>query len=529
MGIIDNIINFYKGAPKRGASAAVAKSPSSLLQTRNPDWALQASDSKLCNDLMGGTKAMRLARTEYLPKKGSETDADYAIRLAGAFLDNFYQKTIIFYLGQVFKKELRYQDDEDKAAKKPYDADWFEEFKENVDLAGNNLTVFGKQVFQAGLVDGVTFVLTDYSGVKSVTDPETGQLLYKDENDGSLKPKTLAADEKLNQRPYFIHVKASQVLDAWTGIENGELKLKHFRYEEIVESPNDADGLDRETVSQIIAWWPHKWEKWEVRNSNATLIDYGPNSLGEIPVVWFRPGEPTGTLTARPPLDDLAEMNRAYWAATADHDGRLMPFVRSPAALAVGLGIPEGQQVQFSPARIIETDNPQGRLESIGIDSASAVNSQNDLREKRDAMRDYGLQTVQSGVTATMSENVATNAASSLKGWCAVFKDCLENAHYYAARYQGWEDGPAIVVNMEFKNSLDLNLLGHLQQAVTAEIIVPKFYVQQLLSMLPYSDEWTDEDALNPNFGKETEYEFPEYTRTQKTPVGEKIAPVGER
>jgi hypothetical protein len=509
-----------------------SRSASPKLNERSVDWCEQQAMSRLCNDLMGGTKAMRLAGEDYLPKKPSETEKDYRARLNGAYLDNFFQKTVIFYLGQVFKKELDYQNAQDKDADLPYDIDWFDGFQENVDLAGNNLTVFGKQVFQAGMVDGVTFVLTDYVNTELDKDPENGQLMFKD-TDGEWKVKNATVDERLNLRPYFIHVMAKQVLDVWVDVDGGAITVKHFRYKETVEIPKkgDVDGLDREKVEQIIAWWPHKWEKWQVRGAQLTWVAAGDNTLGKIPLAWFRPGEPSAAMTARPPLDDLAELNRVYWAAAADHDGRLMPYVRSPAAFGVSLGLPEDKKIEFGPARMIQVDNPNARLESVGIDSASAVNSQTDLREKREAMRGYGYQEVEAGVTATMSQNAATNAASSLKGWCAVFKDCLENAHRYVSMYQGWEDGPAILVNTEFKNSLDLNLLSHLQQSVNSKIIDPKYYVQQLLSMMPYSDEWTVENVINPDFGKDREYELPEFGGLFSKPSveGQSKTPAGER
>jgi hypothetical protein len=264
------------------------------------------------------------------------------------------------------------------------------------------------------------------------------------------------------------------------------------------------------------------------------MVSSGPNSLGKIPLAWFMPGgERDGGLTAIPPLLDLAELNRVYWAASADHDGRLMPFVRSPAAFGRCLGFPEDKKIPFSPGKMILSDNPNAMIDSIGVDTASAVNSQADLREKREAMRDWGLQTVQSGVTATMSENVATNASSSLKGWVADFKDCLENALRNAALFQGWTDGPAIVINTEFKNSLDLNVLGHLQQAVTSKIIKPDYYVFILLSMIANSDEFAVDDVLNPDFGKEEDYGsalFNDYGGNKKdnpSDEGEKKQPAG--
>ena len=64
-----------------------------------------------------------------------------------------------------------------------------------------------------------------------------------------------------------------------------------------------------------------------------------------------------------------------------------------------------------------------------------------------------------------------------------------------------------VLVNTEFKNSLDLNVLAHLQRAATDKIILPEYYVSQLLSMMPFSDEWTVDTVLNPKFGKEAEWE----------------------
>jgi hypothetical protein len=509
-------------APMSIMPAGQAADPK-LIFADTQDWAAQRTAIELGNALMGGTRAMRAKGIAYLPRKGSESDKEYAARLAGAHLDNFFQKTVIFYLGQVFKRELRYEDPEDAKASKRASAGkgptvskaelgWFETFKEDVDLAGTSLTIFGKDVFQAGLVDGVTFVVVDYTPVKTRQDAATGRLEYLDAAEGAWKPKSPAVDQALNLRPYLIHVKASQVLDAWTSAEGGKLILKHFRYQESVEVEIDTDGLTRETSTQVIAWWPHKWEKWRKSSAGSCVkVDSGPNTLGRVPVAWFRPGEPTGGLTARPPLDDLAEMNRSYWAAMADHDGRLMPYVRSPAFFSVGVDPPKGAEaVPMSPGMMISVDNPSARLESVGVDSASAVNSQTDLNDKREAMRDYGLQTVQAGVTATMSENVATNASSSLKGWCAVFKDCMENAHRLAAAYQGMADGPALVVNTEFKSALDLNLLGHLYQAVAGRVLRPEYYASVLLSMMPFSDEWDVDSAVNPDFGKEDGYLLPE-------------------
>jgi hypothetical protein len=61
---------------------------------------------------------------------------------------------------------------------------------------------------------------------------------------------------------------------------------------------------------------------------------------------------------------------------------------------------------------------------------------------------------------------------------------------------------------MDFKSTLDLNLLSHLFQSVTAGIVNPEYYIAQLLSMMPYSDDWTVDNVLNPEFGKEEQDEL---------------------
>ena len=66
-----------------------------------------------------------------------------------------------------------------------------------------------------------------------------------------------------------------------------------------------------------------------------------------------------------------------------------------------------------------------------------------------------------------------------------------------------------MVVNQEFRNTLDLTVLTHLYQAVAGRVIKPDYYISILLSMMPYSDEWDVAKVLNPEFG--TEYAPPEF------------------
>jgi hypothetical protein len=454
---------------------------------------------RLPNALMGGTWAMRRARTEYLPRKLEEDSGEYEQRLRCASLDNFFMRTVNSYLGQVFQKDVAVHE---PLGGTSYDPAFFEAFREDVDLAGGSLTAFSRRVFRNGLVDGVSFVAVDHPRL-STRETASGGLEYL-APDGAWRPKTPDADRALNMRPYFVSVKASQVLDAYRDVFGGRVSLRHFRYEELVEEPLDGDGLTRSGARRIVAWWPDRWETWTVGGREGSVMTgSGRNPLGEIPVAVFMPGEPRESLTAYPPLGDLAELNRVYWDATSDHDNRLMRFVRSPAFLARCLGLSDRERVPLGPSRIISTEKPDADLRSVGVDAASAANSASDLDGKRESMREYGLQALKAHVTATISENAAAAAASSLKGWCSAFKDCLENALRLAARWNGWDDGPAVDVNTRFRYGMDLNLLNWLSRSVMPNgPIRPEHMVECYRMMQFNTDEYSLEDILDPGYRK---------------------------
>jgi hypothetical protein len=422
-------------------------------------------------------------------------------------------KTVAYYLGQVFAKEVRYQEldkeqEIEAEAEYDYDQDFFDEFKENVDGDGNNLNIFSKNLFKTALIDGVTFILVDHVSVDIRQNPESGRLEYLDKKDNFWKPKSLDVDQKLNLKPYFIHVKANQILDIWVDSENGQSIIKHFRYKQFIEVPKDDDGLEREIVAQIIAWWPNKWEKWISKDGGSPyLAESGPNNLGVVPVVPLILGDRMESLTAMPPLRDLAEENRSLWQAYSDHDGRLMPFVRSPAFLGINLGNPANPDeiIPFGPSKLINAQSGAS-LQSVGVDPSSFSSSQTDIDGKKESMRDYGLQTLQANVTATASENSSVTGNASLKEWCANLQDSLENGLKLVAMYRGGTDGPAVIINTEFRRGFDSSVLSLAKNCTYPDgPFKPEYFASLWLAMAPNSSDWTVETIIHPDYGKDLE------------------------
>ena len=425
---------------------------------RTPEWEEQLKRIALPRALMSGTTAMRAARERYLPRKVEESNEEYDERLGRAVLLNEFKRTVSYVSGQVFQKPVKYQETAEGEAA-AYNEAFFEQFQENVDAQGTNLSMFTANVFREGVVDGVVFVLAEYPQIELQKDAG-GRTLYKDAT-GEWRPRTAKADAENGWNPYLVMVKAEQVLDAWLDVTNGRAVLRSFRYLEEVKREND-DG-ERVDVSRVRALYPDRWEVWEaVDKGEYVLVSSGPNTLGIVPVSWFMPGEQCGGLSAHPALDDLAEMNLAHWKAYSDHQV-LMMFGRSPVWHGHRLYFinEKSEQVApiFGPGRFFTSSEDGADLRSVGVDPASIEKSFQDLRAMEEYMGLYGLQLVTQqttgGITATQASIAAASSDSTAKGWVQKLQDCMENVLRHVALWQGEADGPALYINDEFRLPYD--------------------------------------------------------------------------
>src|SRR5574344_1833491 len=194
----------------------------------------QRSDMKTCEDLMGGTEAMRRAGTRYVAQ-GAQGKDEYEDRLKRTTLLNVYRRTLNFLRGQVFQKTITIGSAKDALSEA--EMKQFYDWSEDVDLRGKNLTTWSGGVFRQGLQDGVTFAVVDFSDVQTRTTADGG-IEYLD-SDGVWRAKTAAADAANGWRPYLVRVNAGQVLDAWGTWKDGVPTIEHFRYIESIQVPDD--------------------------------------------------------------------------------------------------------------------------------------------------------------------------------------------------------------------------------------------------------------------------------------------------
>lgn len=452
--------------------------------------------------LLGGTKIMREAGEKYLPRKRGEDKESYENRLNGAVLVNHYARTGGYLAGQVFQKPVSYQKPEDGRGAPEDQEEYWKVFAENVDAQGANLSMFTARVFRAGVDDGVTFLLADYSRVN--VEQDGAGYTYLREEDGTTRPKTAATDEERNLRPYWVPITADNVLDCVLEVVSGVPVVRSFRYLEQITERDEKGG--EVLINRVRVFSATDWELWEqiegrgdyVRRGGGPLKDERGRTLGVVPVVWFIPGRPVTPVTARPVMEDLAWMNVSHWQAYSNHI-QLMNWVRSPAWFGKKLLTSSGDTPVMSPGHLISVDDDSASLESVGVDSGSVNWSLSDLKDKTEYMSLYGLQMITStatNITATQAEFIAGSSESQLKEWVQALQDTMENALKLIARWKGFADGPALSINTEFRLALNVQLLTFLSSLCDKGQLSTQTLLETLKLMGVFADEFTVKDEL---------------------------------
>ena len=163
----------------------------------SPDFTLPiVTDMKVnwtkITDISSGTAHFKAKGQTYLPKEPKETDDSYKVRLSRAILFNVFNKTVDALSGVAFLKPPRLGDDVPAQ---------IADYSEDIDLQGNSFAVFSKRLFDDAVRNGVTYAYVQSPNVED-------------------EVNSRADEVRLNIRPYWVHVKAENVLN-WRYITVG--------------------------------------------------------------------------------------------------------------------------------------------------------------------------------------------------------------------------------------------------------------------------------------------------------------------
>jgi hypothetical protein len=393
-----------------------------------PDYkclAYQEQEADLCvaRDCYIGTKAVRAKTTRYLPQFPAEDNDSYTARLGQSVFFNAFKRTIQGLTGLVFRKNLDLGEDIDATLKSHL---------ENVDNQGTHIDVFAKNILEAGLRDGHTYIFVDMPKPEGVTN--------------------LAQERAAALRPYWVHYLKDQVINFRWVESNGQLILDLAIIEECKTVP-DGDYGEREQ-KQYRVLKPGEFYLYEVEEGQkgqaptVTEVERGTTSLSYIPLYAFY-ADKQGPFCSQPPLLDLANENLRHYRLRSDLDN-IMHVCNVPILAAIG------RQNTDSPLTVsgCVVDLPlEGDLKYTEHSGAAIGAAQKELEQSQSIMASLGLMLLSDQpkpqMTATESSYKNQSELSTLSGVARSLQDALEAAFAAHADYLGANPG-SIEVNKDF-------------------------------------------------------------------------------
>lgn len=463
--------------------------------TPSSAYARMASLWTMIDDILAGADAIRAAGERYLPKYEGESREEYKRRLETAPWRSEFADALRGLASKPFGKEVALQGQVSANLKT---------IAEDVDGRGHNLHVFAGEVFDRGVAKGMGAILVDYP---------------------SMAPGATLADERQSgARPYWVHVRAEDILALYTTWVGRREIVSHVRIRELHV---ERDGFGEKAANRVrvlelapesdeaAAAIKPRWQLWEERKSPGAKdgktwekIGEGPITLPEIPLALFFTGEREGAQFVRPPLRDLAHMQIELYQATSRKE-EILTFAGAPMLSAKGLAPPaDGEvKIEVGPKRVLfappALDGGQTGWEFVQPAAANIKEIRDDVAGIVDDMRRLGMQpmTQRSGtVTATATSVEAAKAHSAVEAWAVALKDALEQAFVFTAMWLAEPATAEVFVDTDFSvATLESAPLDALAKARAAKDISRKTYVDELRRrdvLGPQFDRDADEEAL---------------------------------
>ncbi len=415
------------------AATVADKSPAILAMEH--DWSLAAA-------LMGGTRAMRAAKTTFLPKWPNEDQRMYDTRIATATLYPAYQQTVETLAAKPFSKPLTIGEDVPPEIK-----NWCED----IDLEGRNLHVFGSDLMESALGEGLTGILVDFP-TRVRKNPDGSEAVI---------PNTQAAEKAAGLRPYMVHIKAGQLIDCQAARVNGKWSIQQLRFMECIQEPDGEFGSTE--IEQIRVLTPGVWTTWRKKKNAAgtaedwTLHEGGVTTLDYVP---FFPvyGKRTGFMLGKPPMIELGHLNVKHWQSQSDQD-TLLHIARVPILVRTGMQdtvLPDGTMVK--PELVIggsaAVDLPKDATLSYCEHTGSAIGAgKTALDDLKSEMRQAGAEML---VIKPGSQTRIEAASENAKGMCALqrvalgLQDALNTALQCMADWVKQPTGGHVSIFMDF-------------------------------------------------------------------------------
>ena len=392
------------------------------------DYSAMAPYWRKVDTIVEGIDAMRSAREKYLPRFPNESKKDYEFRLSVSTMTNVYRDVVESLANKPFAEETNVVDNDQSPEQ-------IKQIAENIDGRGNHIHVFLADTFFYGINNVIDWILVDYPVVdRSVV-------------------RTLADERAMNVRPYWVHIRAEQVLEIRSEMING---IEQIVYVRIRESEKRIRVFEQ--IGSVTTWAVYLKDEQGEWNIDSE----GVLTIGIIPMVPFFTGRRKGaSWQFNPALKDAADLQiELFQKETA------LKHVRTLACfpMLAGNGIQpdtdasgKPKPIPVGPGAVLyapPNDNgTSGAWTVLSADSASMQFLAADIATTQESIRELGKQplTAQSGnVTRITAAFAASKGNSSVQKWALDLKDAAEQCLMITAKWLGLDVEPELRIFTDF-------------------------------------------------------------------------------
>jgi hypothetical protein len=397
--------------------------------TRSAAYNLMAPRWEMLRTIMSGTPAMREAGKTYLPQFAAESDDDYDARLQKTVLTNYLEDAVRNAASLPFKKPISISESTPEPIKL---------ILEDVDLQGRDITRFATEVMHDGVTAGYTFILVDFPRVAD-------------------KVQNLGQEKAMKARPYWVHLKADDVVAVYSTRINGVETITHLRFlEETVERVEFKEV----TVRRVRVYEPGLYSVYreDPETKKWVLDESGPMSIPIVPIVPIMCGRSEGSpFVVKPLFMDLAFKQIEHWQSASDQRN-ILSFARFPLLAVAGIGTDSTDTHAIGPGKLLATSDPQGKWYYVEPSGNAIEAGRKDLETLKEEMRILGLQPQigeTGSVTATARALDETRVHSAVQVLALNLEDALNQAIDLTCLWLNIQTEEATVqVNRDFGISL---------------------------------------------------------------------------
>lgn len=439
-------------------AAQVAKKDDPATQSK--DYEAMDDDWHLIRDVLAGARVIKNGGTQYLPKFQKESQSAYEARLASTPWRPEFVDALRSLCSKPFTKEVVVNPDAPDAVQGAIVDLKTKKRKgglvDDIDGQGNSLHVFARETFFHGVASGLEAIYVAWSADRPL--------------------RTRAEEQLAGARPYWVHVRADNILALNFKVIAGRTVVSHIRIRECMIEQDGFDEIEVKRV-RVLELNDANQPTWQVYRADADGT-YHPEAapallLGvtEIPIALFFTGERAGNYRVKPPLLDLAWMQIELYRALSRKD-QILTLAGSPMLVAKGMIPPQptrmlnsegveidvpAPQIEVGPGTVLfappAVEGVQSDWDYIQPDAANITEVRADVDGIMEDFRRLAMQptTPKSGnMVATGQAIDAAKSHSAVEVWATGLADALNQALMYTTQWLKISDTVTAVVHTDF-------------------------------------------------------------------------------